>query len=397
MASRTDPEGRDGERQTPPDAAHGEQAERPDGDELLDVRVVRTRAWMRFGWAAGSLLALASVVWLAVAVPTVSVPLLVAFIVAYFLEPVLRALTARGVPRTLAIVLVLLGGLLIVAGALALLGPQIADELADLPDKLQTILVSTMRWAEATFAVDLETARTAIADFAREQLQTLDERAVVDPLRNVLRAVYGGAKGTLSVIVGIAMTFVFLFFMMRDYGRVIAAVHDLVPRRHRDAVAARAREIDRALSSFLRGQLLVAAILAVLYTSGFLIVGTPLAAVVGLISGAGNVIPYVGTTIGAVLATGLVLIEDPGWPMLLGTWGVFAVVQLLEGWVITPKIVGESVDLSPFVVIVAVLAFGELFGFVGVLIAVPMTAVLKILGRVLLESYRRSGFFREAR
>jgi predicted PurR-regulated permease PerM len=324
----------------------------------------------------------------------VSIPLLVAFIVAYFLRPVVRSLQRRGLPGPLAIVLILLSALLLVAGLVAVLGPQLAGEFADLPEKLQLMWERVTHWAEARFGVDLTEAREAFTDLAVAKLKELPESGG-SPARSVLAALYGGATSTLAALVGLFLTLVFIFFMLRGFDRVITAVRDLVPPRYRDSVVARAREIDRAMSSFLRGQITVAMILAVLYTLGFLLVGVPLAVAVGLIAGLGNVIPFVGTAIGVVLATGLVLLENPGWTQLLAVWGVFAVVQALEGWVITPKIVGESLDLSPFVVIVAVMVFGELFGFVGVLVAVPLTAVLKILGSSLLAGYRDSAFFVE--
>jgi predicted PurR-regulated permease PerM len=350
----------------------------------------------RLAWGVGSVAALLGLVWLAMAVRSVSIPLLLAFILAYFLAPVVKTLAKRGLPPPAAIALILVGAALVLFGAGALLGPQLAEEFADLPEKTRDMAERLMAWAETRFDVDLGEARAELRSMLAERIGELDQGAVAGPASRVLAAIYGGAMGTFSVLVGLVMTVVFTFFMLRDFDRLVAAARELVPPRFRPFVGDRAREIDRAMSSFLRGQLSVAGILAVLYVVGFLIVGLPLAVAVGLIAGLGNVIPFVGTAVGVVLATGLVLMEDPGWTMLLSTWGVFVVVQLLEGWVITPRIVGESLDLSPFVVIVAVLVFGELFGFVGVLVAVPLTAVIKILGKSLLTGYRESAFFAEA-
>lgn len=379
------------------DARHDEDAPerdaREDAQPEVKIRIGSRRRWQRVGWGLGTLLALAALVWLAVEVPAVSIPMLLAFILAYVLDPVVKLLAARGVPRTLAVVFILVLALLVVAGIAALLGPTVMRELADVPAKAEQILGRTLVWAEATFGVDLGDAREAVREFLREQ--SLDAGDVTAPAARVARAIYGGAIGTIGFVVGAIMTLVFTFFMLRGYGRVLESVRDLIPVRYRAFVGDRAREIDTAMSSFLRGQLTVATILAALYVTGFLIVGQPLAVAVGLIAGFGNVIPFVGTAIGVVLATGLILLEQPTWTMVLSSWAVFAVVQALEGWVITPKIVGESLDLSPFVVIVAVLVFGELFGFVGVLVAVPLTAVIKILGRVILEAYRESAFFNQ--
>jgi predicted PurR-regulated permease PerM len=355
----------------------------------------RRRGWVRIAWGVGLLVALLLVLRLAVVVRSVSIPLLVAFIVAYFLAPVVKGLSKRGVPVPAAIALILLAAIVLVGGAGALIGPQLAEEFSDLPEKTRLMIERCMVWAEARFDIDLQEARADLREMLSEKITELPESAVAAPAKRVLAAVYGGAMGTLSLFVGLGMTLIFMFFILRDFDRMVAAGRDLVPPRFRPFVDARSREVDRAMSSFLRGQLTVAGILTVLYTVGFLIVGLPLAVAVGIIAGVGNIIPFVGTAVGLVLATGLVLLEEPTLSWLLATWGVFVVVQALEGWVITPKVVGESLDLSPFVVIVSVLVFGELFGFVGVLVAVPLTAVIKIFGRALLTSYRESTFFEE--
>jgi predicted PurR-regulated permease PerM len=140
--------------------------------------------------------------------------------------------------------------------------------------------------------------------------------------------------------------------------------------------------------------MLVGAILCVLYSAGFWIVGTPYPFLIGIVSGLGNFIPFVGTLFGVVLATALVLLDGSGWTTLLLTFAVFGVVQGLESWVITPRIVGRRVGLSPLAVLVAVLVFGELFGLVGVVLAVPVAAALRITGSLVLQSYRRSVVYR---
>ena len=222
-------------------------------------------------------------------------------------------------------------------------------------------------------------------------------KSLLAPAGSVVKAIFGGTVSVIASLAGVVMIPVFAFYLLRDFDRLVAYVHDLVPAGYREPVSARFREIDEAMSSFIRGQLTVAAILACLYSLGLWLVGIPLALVVGLVAGLGNMIPYVGTTIGLILATLMSLLDWHGFGHLLLVYGVFVVVEGLQGWVITPKIVGESVGLSPFTVIIAVLVFGELLGFFGVLVAVPLAAVLKILLRVLLEHYRASGFYREAR
>jgi predicted PurR-regulated permease PerM len=186
---------------------------------------------------------------------------------------------------------------------------------------------------------------------------------------------------------------VFAFYLLRDFDLITERVDHLIPRRLRPAFRARFTEIDQVLSAFIRGQLMVAGILVVLYAIGLSLVGLPLALVIALFAGLGNMVPYVGTTIGVSLATLMVLLDWQGLGHLAAIYGVFVGVQFLEGWVITPRVVGESVASRPLAVIIAILVFGELFGFVGILVAVPLAAVLKILIRVAIDEYRASELY----
>jgi predicted PurR-regulated permease PerM len=188
---------------------------------------------------------------------------------------------------------------------------------------------------------------------------------------------------------------IFAFFLLRDFDIIVAKIAALIPKAYRPFIGDRFTEIDGALSSFIRGQVSVAALLSVLYVSGFYLVELPLALVVGLIAGIGNLIPLVGTVLGLLFAGLVLLLEGQGWGQVGAVAGVFVVVQLLESWVITPKIVGESVGLSTLGVIVSFMVFGELFGFYGLLLAIPLAAIFKILLRELLDAYTSSRFFSE--
>lgn len=380
----------------PPPTGGAPPAGDDEGDEperhAFAVRIGTRRAWQRIEWGALTVGAIALAVWLAVIVPAVSTPLLLAFIFAYLLDPPVRFLARRGVSRTLAAAVAPLLLVLLLVGLGFLVGPRIVAELEDVPALASSGVERVTAFIDERTEWDAQELRERLIELGKQLFASpTAQAAAADTARTLL----GGAKGVLAVAIGLLMTLIFAFFMLRDYQRVLTAAHGMLPPRYRPYVVARAREVDKAMSSFLRGQMLVATILAVLYVIGFLVVGQPLAFVVGVVSGLGNIIPFVGTAIGVVMATGLVLLQEPGWAQLLQTWAVFVAVQALESWIITPRVVGRSVDLSPFGVIVAVLVFGELFGFVGVLIAVPLAAVLKILGRSVVAQYRESVFFRE--
>lgn len=364
------------------------------GGRPVEVAIVSIGAlamWRRLGWAVAVLGLLAALVWVAILVPIVSVPLLVSLIIAYLLAPLVDTLERWGIARTLGIVLLVLGSLGVLAGAVAGAVPLVADEIRRVPAQLAELFERASAWVEATFG--LEVPRTG--DEIRAALTAgLDEFEDAESwLGSVAQVVFGRTVSAIGMLLGLAMIPVFSFFLLRDFGKIQASLRSLVPPAYRGVVGKRVREIDSALGGFVRGQLIVAGILAVLYAVGLWLVGLPLAILVGVIAGLGNMIPFLGTAAGLIIATVVALLDWQGLVQLLLVYGVFAAVQALESWLITPNIVGGRVGLSPFGVIVAVLAFGELFGFLGILLAVPVAAVLKIFLKATIESYRQSEFF----
>jgi predicted PurR-regulated permease PerM len=185
------------------------------------------------------------------------------------------------------------------------------------------------------------------------------------------------------------------FYLLKGWPNVVRGADELVPARQRPFVRERMAEIDRMLGGFIRGQLTMAAVLSALYSIVLSVIGLKLAVVVGLVTGFGNLVPYVGTATGLALATGFCLVDfgvDYHLALVVVT---FVALVATDGVFITPRIVGNKVGLSPAAVIVAVLACGSLFGFAGVLLAVPSAAILKVVGRVAVDVYRQSRLFRE--
>lgn len=389
---------RKGGKQHGPPAKAPRAPAAPAGAVPPEVRVSFGTAdrWRRGVWGLTILASLVAIVWLAAQVRSVTVPLLVAFAIAYILDPVVDWFEARRIGRTPAILLILLASLVVATALVLLLAPQVAREFAVLPEKLRQLVARAVPWISQTFGFEVPGSVQEALDSVLSRAEGVNMRALLAPAGTVAKVVYGGTVGVLGAVAGAVMVPVFTFYLLRDFDLLVGFLRDLLPRRHRQGIGARFREIDEAMSSFVRGQLLVASILAALYSLGLWLVGLPLALFVGIIAGLGNMIPYLGTAVGVILATLMALLDWQGFVHLLLVYAVFVVVQSLEGWVITPKVVGESVGLSPFVVIVAVLVFGDLFGFFGILIAVPLAAVLKILLRVAVEHYRASSFYAEA-
>ncbi len=362
--------------------------------EPVEVAIVSIGAlamWRRLGWALALAGLLWGLVWLALMVPIVSVPLLISLIIAYLLAPLVDRLERWGIARTLGIAILVVGSLGILSGAVAIVVPLVADDIRRVPTQAADLAETASAWIESTFGYAVPTSGDEIRDALTEWFDDIEDAE--SWIGSAAQVVFGRTVSAIGMLFGFAMIPVFSFFLLRDFGRILAALKALVPPHHQDVVVKRAREIDSALGGFVRGQLIVAGILAVLYSIGLWSVDLPLASLVGIIAGLGNMIPFLGTAVGLIIATLVALLEWQGIVQLLLVYAVFAGVQALESWLITPNIVGNRVGLSPFGVIIAVLAFGELFGFLGILLAVPLAAVLKIFVRATVDAYRQSEFF----
>ncbi|MEW5850306.1 MAG: AI-2E family transporter [Myxococcota bacterium] len=385
----------DGARAAPPPAPVVSDVADP-STQSVTVSLGTPEARTHLAWAVGLLAFLVGILWLAANVRSVTVPLAVAFVMAYALDPVVDRFEARRIPRTVAILILLVGFVVTLTLLVVLLGPQVAQEFQQVPDKVRQALDKLIPWVESTFKVETPHNVRDAMETLKQRLVGIDVKAMVAPAGNVLTVLYGSTVGVLSGLAGTLLIPLFAFYLLRDFDLIVARAGELIPPRHRPPVGSIFHEIDVAMGSFIRGQLTVASVLALLYALGLWAVGLPLALLVGLIAGFGNMIPYVGTTVGVVLATLMAVLDWGGVGHLLMVYAVFVVVQGLEGWIITPMIVGESVGLSPFLVMVAILVFGDLFGFLGILVAVPSAAILKILMRALVDRYQSSAFFRAA-
>jgi predicted PurR-regulated permease PerM len=219
---------------------------------------------------------------------------------------------------------------------------------------------------------------------------------LISPALKLVRQAFTSTVGFVLAILGYLIIPVYLFYLLADMEQLKGFVESFVPERHRPAYREKLGEVDAVLSGFIRGQLSVCAILALLYRIGLYWIGIDLAIAIGALAGITFILPYVGTILGICLSVVMALLKfhDALHPLLCLGW--FGLVQLLEGTVITPRIVGDRVGLHPLVAIVALLIGGQLFGIMGMLLAVPVTAVLQVFLRSLAAWYRESEFFRGA-
>jgi predicted PurR-regulated permease PerM len=320
-------------------------------------------------------------------------PFLFAAILAYISNPAVSWLARHRLPRPLGAVLVmlLLGGLLVLL--LLILLPLLVKEVRLLSDRLPGFLAqldnNLAPWLKARFGVDLQFDPAGLRKLFTENLQGADGLGM-----KLLASLKIGGLAVLGFVVTMLLVPVVLFYLLRDWNGLLAQIEELLPRRWHPQLSGVAREIDVVLAEFLRGQISVMALMSVLYVCGLWLAGLEFALPIGVITGMLVFVPYVGMLTGLVLATVVALMQFPSIGAVVPVWIVFAIGQTLEGTLVTPLLVGKRIGLHPVAVIFALLAFGQIFGFFGVLLALPASAALLVGLRHLGRRYLNSSLYK---
>ncbi len=317
-------------------------------------------------------------------------PILTALGIAYLLNPVLERLVHRGVSRAVGAGLLLIAFVAIGAVAVAFFAPTVAHQLtqfvADLPQFVENLMV----WTKQHVGVELPSVWKEYV--ASDHLQSVLSDAS-GPLREIATAAVGGVFSVLGVLAELLLIPVFSYYFMTDWPNLLRRIDHMVPPRRRADVREVARDIDRVVAGWVRGQAIVTTTLAILYAIGFTVVGMPLSLPIGLLVGGLTVIPFVGTFVGASIALLVTLAAGGGLQTLGLVAGVILCLHLLEAGMLTPKIVGHRVGLSESGALLAVVAGGKLLGFVGVVLAVPIAATVAVLVRYAVRFYEHTAFF----
>jgi predicted PurR-regulated permease PerM len=342
-------------------------------------------------WIVGALVVLfVALTWLG----PVLTPFLIGAILAYLGTPAVARAERRGVPRSLATLFVILFIGLLLAALFLVLIPLVQSEVGSITRKLPDLFAQfTDRVApflqekfDVSVSLDFDSIRTFIAENAQEA-RNLSTR--------LLSGVKTGGAIVLSLLVNLALIPVVMFYLLRDWNMILARIDDLLPRRWGPKVRSIGREVDGVLAEFLHGQLLVMLALAAYYSIALALVRLDHAAAIGILTGLLVFIPYVGFGLGFLLGMTAAILDFHGWPGFFAVLAVYGVGQLLESYVLVPFLVGDRIGLHPLAVIFALLAFGELFGFAGVLMALPVSAALLVGLRHLRRAYVNSPVYRE--
>lgn len=344
----------------------------------------------------GLLAALAAICWLLVVLQSVVIPLLLAVLLAYCFDPAVRRLERHRVPRWAGVLLVFVLLTLVLAGFAAFLVPAVRDELHAIQQALPTYAQGLYQALPAAWLERLGiSGQGDLQPLLGKMLAGVKNLSfdVINQVAVFVSRAFSTTIGFLVAVLGYLIIPVYLYYLLVDFDRFHQGLLGLVPWRFRDKLQGLGREIDGVLGGFLRGQLSVCLILALLYSAGLLVIGIDLALVIGILAGLAFIVPYVGTIFGIVIAGTMAVAKyhDLLHPLLVVGW--FALVQGIEGTVITPRVVGDRVGLHPMATILAVLIGGDLFGFLGLLLAVPTAAAGNVLLRQLLAVYRNSSFF----
>ena len=320
-------------------------------------------------------------------------PFLTAALLAYLGDPLADRLEARKLPRTAAVVIVFVAILIIVAALPLVLLPLIEQQITALIDKLPAYLdwfqQQVVPLLSQTFNIDSETWNAAAI-----------KGAVVEHWRQMgglasgfVQAVSQSGLTALAWLANLVLIPVITFYLLRDWDVLVDRVHSLLPREHEPVISRLAQESDEVLGSFLRGQMMVMLVLGIVYSVGLWMVGLDLALLIGMVAGLVSFVPYLGFIVGIVLAGIATIMQFQDVMLLVPVLIVFGVGQALEGMLLTPLLVGDKIGLHPVAVIFAVMAGGQLFGFVGILLALPVAAVIMVLLRHVHERYTSSELY----
>jgi predicted PurR-regulated permease PerM len=321
-------------------------------------------------------------------------PFLAGMALAYFLDPVADRLERIGLSRVMATVVILFAFIVALVLAFVILVPVLATQMADFAGKLPDYLTSLQslitsfdpQWLERRFGVD--------ADSLRDGLNSLVTSGF-GLMTTVFQSLWSSGMALVSIVSLFVVTPVVAFYMLLDWDRMVAVVDSWVPRDHVRTVRQIATDINRATAGFVRGQGTLCLILGAIYAFGLTLTGLNFAILIGLFAGLISFIPYVGSLTGLVLALGVALVQFwPNWEMVLAVAAVFFVGQFIEGNILSPKLVGKSVGLHPVWLMFALFAFGALFGFAGLLIAVPAAAAIAVLVRFAIARYLESPLYK---
>jgi predicted PurR-regulated permease PerM len=352
--------------------------------------------WMR--WIPAIILAVVFLIAFVVSIRIILVPLLCSLALAYLLAPVVNWFERRGWSRISSVFLGMTAATVIFVLVLIFIVPGVWKQLMKTYDMAKEMLSNTSRLDDL-----LEKIKGLSPQFYQFARPNFDEfMKTIEPDR-ILSFAFSWLQSGLFRLVNLTTSLVDLmlipflvYYFLADYGAMRTRVERLIPPRYRAITSDLIGQISNVLSSYVRSQLLIGLVMGLLYSLGFAILGVPLAITVGMLAGMLNFIPYLGTLSGLVLSLLFLALDNAGIGRFLGALGVFAIVQTIEGYYLTPKLIGGRLHIHPLWVLTGLLIGGNLFGLVGIILAVPVIAIAKVLLAFIEDIYQQSYFYRRS-
>ncbi len=344
----------------------------------------RTRFWLIFAAVLIGLLYLLA---------PVLTPFLLAVLLAYLGDPLIDRLEARKLSRSWAVTLVfgaiILGLLLLLLLLIPLSAHQFKGLMHKLPAYIDWFQTSVVPWLSETLGFDpalfdLSQLRDKLLAYAQE---------IGDLAGGLLESLRASSIVVFAWIANLVLVPVVTFYLLRDWDLLVARVHELLPRRIEPTVSKLARESDEVIGAFLRGQFIVMSALGIMYSVGLAIIGLEFSLLIGMVAGLVSFVPYLGLIVGILAASIAALLQFHSFISLIPVLIVFGVCQFISDFFLTPLLVGDRIGLHPVAVMFAVLAGGHLFGFLGILLALPVAAVMVVLLRHAQDEYLKSGLY----
>ena len=342
-----------------------------------------------------------SAIWLAVLAvgiilvvlfQSILLPFVAGMAVAYFLDPVADRLEKAGLSRTLATSIITAAFIVIIMLLLVFVAPLLQSQIVDFLAKLPEYFLSAKSWAEPLIEQWTSKVEPEQSERAEAVIEQFSQRAVQFVL-GMLGNVWAGGMALVNFLALLVITPVVTFYLLRDWDSIVARLNKWLPRSQAETFREQARIMDSTLSGFVRGTGMVCIILAVFYAATLSVAGLQFGLAIGLAAGVLSFVPYLGSLGGLIICVGLAFLQfDESWRIAVIA-GIFVFGQLVEGMVLTPKLVGDRIRLHPVWVIFAVLGGGTLFGFAGMLLALPVAALIGVVIRFGLEQYLESDIY----
>jgi len=368
-----------------------------------EVSVRRSPFWW-FRWVPAIVVAALVLYFLYVVGSVALIPVLASFALAFLLNPIVQMGEKRGLSRTVSAIVALLLVTLVITAFMAYVIPDLYSETTKAGAKIASNFTEDNAKRQRNFLRRYSPALESVAGDQIEQFlikpsdfykENISSATTTDDSGKVVAT--GGAGATILAILGSSFDLFlvpfFVFYLLIDFQKWRDSLESLIPPRFREPFSLLFDESGRILEAYVRGQLLIGSVMAVCYAVGFYFLGVPAWAGIALIAGLLNAVPYVGTISGIVLACGFSFAGNSSWGHIAAILGVFAAVQSLEGYILTPRIMGDRLNLHPMAVFLGLLVGGKLFGLLGIVLAIPLIAISKVFFKFLRELYQASHFY----